>query len=120
MKSKIISYSAGLTNIFGIGIFSKLLMNKRFGELDPLFNFNGNILIILWGFLYIFTIKTYKNPLMIIFFIEKMVYAYNFFYKNYDLTDSDLLTKIFFSIYGYIDIFFGIAFITMYFMNLDN
>ena len=81
MNSKIISYSAGLANIIGISIFSKLLTNNKLGELDPLFNYIGNILIMLWGFVYIFTKKTYKNPLMIIFFIEKMVYVFNFFYK---------------------------------------
>jgi hypothetical protein len=120
MNSKIISYSAGLANIIGISIFSKLLTNNKLGELDPLFNYIGNILIMLWGFVYIFTKRTYKNPLMIIFFLEKMVYVFNFFYKKINLSGADLLTKLFLSIYGYIDLVFGISFIMMYYLNLDN
>ena len=118
-KSKIISYSAGLANIIGISIFSKLLTNKNLEKLDPLFSLNGNILIILWGLVYIYTKKTYKNPLMIVFFLEKMVYVYNFFKKNYNFKNINLLTIFFLSIYGYIDLFFGILFILMYYINVN-
>ena len=115
---------AGLANILGISLFSKFFSNKNLANFDSIFDLRGNILIVLWGLTYIFTQNTYKNPVMIVFFIEKMVYVVNYFLalrnkleEIKDFWKDDKLTCIFLSIYGIVDLVFGAIFLYLYFNN---
>ena len=113
---------AGLANILGISLFSKLFTNKNLANFDSLFDIRGNILILLWGLTYILTDKTYKNPIMLVFFIEKLVYVINYilsikkdFPKIKSFWKEDKLTCIFLSVYGIVDLVFGLIFIYLFF-----
>jgi hypothetical protein len=117
--NSLIRYSAGLSNVVGILIFSKFLTNKKLSKLDSLFDIRGNILIILWGLTYIFTKNTYNNPIMIVFFIEKMLYVFNFIFFDKKIDPkTDFFTKFFIKNYGYIDLIFGVLFVIQYLFKL--
>ena len=121
MTNKIM-LAAGLTNILGITLFSKMFTNKNLAKYDSLFDIRGNILIALWGLTYILTPNTHNNPIMFIFFFEKLVYVYNYFKAiTNDIDniksfwDNDKITYTFLMLYGIIDLIFGILFIYLYF-----
>lgn len=123
MTNKIL-LAAGLTNVIGILVFSKLFSNKNLSNFDSLFDNRGNILILLWGLTYIFTKNPYKNPLMIIFFLEKMVYVYNYYKSvNKDIDkiklfwEEDKITYLFLILYGIIDLIFGLLFLYLFFVE---
>lgn len=116
--------SAGLSNIIGISIFSKFFSNGNLSKFDSLFDTRGNILIVLWGLTYIFTKNTYKNPIMLVFFLEKILYFINYIStlktkskKLKSLWKKDKLTSSFIYIYGIIDLIFGIIFLYLFFKN---
>ena len=119
--------SAGLTNILGISLFSKLFTNKNLSKFDSLFDLRGNILILLWGLTYIFTKETYNNPIMLVFFAEKLVYVINYiisFIKRSKKIKSfwkkDKFTFLFLSLYGIIDLVFGIIFVVLFFKKQNK
>ena len=123
MTNKIL-LAAGLTNVIGILVFSKLFNNKNLYDFDSLFDNRGNILILLWGLTYIFTKNPHKNPLMLVFFLEKMVYVYNYYKSiNKDIDkiklfwEKDKITYLFLMLYGIIDLIFGLLFLYLFFLK---
>ena len=118
---------AGLTNILGISLFSKLFTNKNLSEFDSLFDLRGNILILLWGLTYIFTTETYNNPIMLVFFVEKLVYVINYVYsfikkskKIKSFWKNDKLTFLFLNLYGIVDLVFAIIFLMLFFKKQNK
>jgi hypothetical protein len=69
---------AGLMNIFGVLVFSRLFSNTVIPKFDPqaMSNF-GLLLIVVWGFTYISVSKTFYHLewLIALFKIEKLIYA---------------------------------------------
>lgn len=110
--------AAGLTNVMGGLVFSKFLTNDLLSSLQPdvLSNF-GMIMIMVWGLAYIAVSNSYENVkwLVIVFAIEKFAYAFvwaKWFFAN-DLSqvlEQDVLTGIFYSIYGPSDFMYGVFF----------
>jgi hypothetical protein len=121
MSKKFIQYgfiAAGLTNVVGGLIFSKFFSNDFLSSLQPdvLSNF-GVIGIILWGLAYIAVAKDFGAVkwLVAVFAMEKFAYAIvwakwitaNDFSQ---VLEQDILTGIFYSIYGPSDFTFGVFF----------
>jgi hypothetical protein len=111
---------AGVYN-FSILIFSKLFTNDL-GKYDDLFNFNGVIMVILWGMAYISIYKNFRQVpfLNFVFFIEKMYFVIKWVTwmgKNSNnlnnIFKDDILTGIFYTVYGIGDFVFGIFFLAM-------
>jgi hypothetical protein len=111
---------AGIYN-FSILVFCKLFSNNL-GRYDSLFNFNGIIMILLWGMSYISISRSYrKEPFLnLVFFIEKMYFVYKWViwmlnnHKNLsNLFNEDIFTGLFYSVYGIGDLLFGLFFLSM-------
>ncbi|WGE89277.1 hypothetical protein NYR89_09935 [Actinobacillus arthritidis] len=69
---------AGIYNLVGILGFTQFFTNPTLMENDPVvFSWLGQIAIILWGLAYLSVSRSFwKVPyLVIVFFIEKMLYA---------------------------------------------
>jgi len=101
-----------------------MFTNKNLEKYDSLFDVRGNILIALWGFTYILTTNTHNNPIMFVFFLEKMLYVYNYYkalstdLKNINsFWENDKLTYTFLILYGVIDLIFGLLFVYLFFVN---
>lgn len=114
---------AGLTNILGVLICSKLFTNKVIMETQPdVMGMFGLIAIVLWGLAYIGVHKSYDHVRFLIgvFVVEKLVYVVvwvNFVLSN-SLTDiyhADMLAGIFYSVYGINDFLFMLFFAYVYF-----
>ncbi len=113
---------AGLSNILGVLICSIFFTNHIMMETQPsVMNFFGLISIVLWGLAYIAVYKTHAKVrwLIGVFAIEKLVYviAWLNFISSKPLTDiyeKDILSGIFYTIYGPNDflfmLFFGYVF----------
>ena len=109
---------AGLSNILGVLICSIFFTNQIMMETQPsVMSFFGLISIVLWGLAYIAVYKTYIKVrwLIGVFVIEKLVYviAWLAFMSSQSLADiyeKDILSGIFYTIYGPNDFFFMIFF----------
>lgn len=116
---------AGLMNL-SVLIFSRLFTNQTIAEFDPevLSDF-GLLMIVIWGLAYISVAKNYQfvKWLVAVFAIEKLIYGcvwINWLLNNSisKVYEKDILTGLFYSIYGVNDwlffIFFSFVFIHLY------
>lgn len=115
---------AGVSNIVGVLLFSRLFTNKTMMEAQPaVMGAFGLLCIILWGAAYIAVRATYDQVrwLIAVFVIEKLAYviAWMMFLAGNSLADlyqADLFAGIFYSIYGANDfvfmLFFAYIFLT--------
>jgi len=114
---------AGLSNILGVLICSKVFTNQVMLTTQPgVMGYFGLISIILWGLAYIAVSKNYNQVkwLVGVFVIEKLVYviAWSVFITTHSLSsvyEKDLLAGVFYTIYGANDfifmLFFGFVFL---------
>lgn len=112
--------AAGIFNIGAVPIFSMLFTNPYPAKYYPaVFSDFGCIVIILWGLAYLSVSDVYMHnrALMMVFALEKMVYAatWIYFLVNMgnmlpEIFNESLITGIMFSSYGLIDIIFGLFF----------
>ena len=113
---------AGLSNILGVLIFSKLFTNTAMMAAQPsVMNYFGLVAIILSGLAYIAVRHSYAAVpwLLAVFVIEKLVYVIvwlKWISTNSlsDLYAQDTFAGLFFSIYGINDLLFGIFFAIVY------
>lgn len=115
---------AGLSNILGILIFSRLFTNQVMMETQPaIMGMFGLISIILWGGAYISVSKTFDNVrwLIGVFVVEKLVYvvAWVSLVSSQSLAEifaQDAFAGIFYTVYGPNDfmfmMFFAYVFLT--------
>jgi len=111
---------AAATNILGVLVFSWGLTNERLTELSPIvFSRFGLISIMLWGMAYWAVASSYLAVpfLVAVFAIEKLIYVITWviWIKEHggelpSLFTESPLTATFFSIYGQIDLAFGLFF----------
>ena len=111
---------AGALNVFGMLVVSKLFTNSLLNSTDPaVFSWLGQVAIVLWGLAYWAVAQAFRHVpyLVIVFFIEKMVYTVCwlvwFLQKGHSLTSiasESLMTAIFFAMYGAGDLAFGLFF----------
>ncbi len=111
---------AGAYNVIGILIFSKLFTNRMLSTIDPVvFSWFGQVAILLWGLAYWSVSRVYRNVpyLLIVFFIEKMLYAGTWLVWILEKSSSlptiaseSPLTAAFFTLYGAGDFAFGLFF----------
>ncbi|QHI39335.1 hypothetical protein IMCC3317_47450 [Kordia antarctica] len=114
--------AAGLMNITGVLIFSRVFTNAVIPEYDATVMSNfGLLMIVVWGFAYISVAKSYANVrwLVAVFAIEKLIYGciwVNWLLQNNlsEVYEKDAMAGIFYTIYGANDwlfcIFFSIVF----------
>ncbi len=118
---------AGLANIFGVLIFSRLFTNEFINQADPLVMSDfGLLMIIVWGFAYISVAKGFAEVkwLLMVFALEKLIYGVIwinriFRYDIRNLYKEDAFAGIFYSIYGLNDLFFMVFFIVAFFSIKD-
>ena len=103
---------------FGIILFSKGFSNDL-GVIDPLFSPDGCIGILLWGAAYLALSKRYERTpgLALVFCFEKAFYGFHWIFWMMDhhqelegLFSIDLISAVFYSIYGIGDLFFMMFF----------
>lgn len=110
--------AAGLMNIFGVCIFSKLFTNTVLNDADSVVMSNfGLVMIIIWGGAYIAAAFVQANIqwLLALFAVEKLIYVLvwlNWLLNNSlsAVYDSDIFAGIFYSIYGLNDLVFMVLF----------
>jgi hypothetical protein len=113
--------AAGLMNILGVFIFSRLFTNSVIPANDAMVMSNfGLLMIVVWGFAYISVAKNYVNVfwLIIVFAVEKLIYGciwihwllHNDLFKVYE---DDSMAGIFYTIYGFNDWMFCIFFVSV-------
>ncbi len=115
---------AGLSNILGVLICSKLFTNDVMMQTQPaVMGAFGLVMIIVWGLAYIAVSKSFQKLrwLIGVFVIEKLCYviAWLIFASTQSLGsvyEANVLAGVFFSVYGLNDfafmIFFAYIFIT--------
>lgn len=109
---------AGLSNILGVLVCSRLFTNQIMMETQPLvMGLFGLIAIVLWGLAYIAVHKTYEHVRFLIgvFVVEKLVYVIVWvnFVMSHSLADiyqADTFAGIFYSVYGINDFLFLLFF----------
>ena len=111
---------AGAYNVFGTLTSSKLFTNALLNATDPaVFSWLGQVAILLWGLAYWSVAKTYRHVpyLVLVFFIEKMVYAGAWLFWLLEngrslptIASTSPLTAAFFAGYGAGDFAFGLFF----------
>ena len=111
---------AGAFNVFGMLAVSRLFTNPLLSAADPaVFSWLGQVAIVLWGLAYWAVARSYRHVpyLLLVFFIEKMVYATTWLLwlldKDHSLANiasESLVTAIFFGVYGAGDFAFGLFF----------
>lgn len=114
---------AGLSNIFGVLVCSKIFTNDVMMATQPgVMGLFGLVSIVLWGLAYIAVSKNYAHVkwLVAVFVIEKLAYvlAWLSFITSNSLSsvyEQDLLAGVFYTIYGANDfafmLFFGFVFL---------
>jgi len=131
MKPKTIStlfLIAGLFNILGVLIFSKVFTNEVLMNTQPdVMGYFGLLSIILWGLAYIAVHKTYASvPWLVgVFFLEKALYVTVYLrwmndHSILEIYDQDVLAGIFYSIYGVNDLLTGLFFGFVFFKILKR
>ena len=125
-----IFYLAGAINILGVLSFSKFFTNENLIETDPfVMSKFGLIMIIVWGLAFIATANNFEKNRWIVgvFCVEKMAYiiAWCLWYFNKDysfssLFEKDVMSGVFYSIYGLNDLFFFLFFSSVFFKKKVN
>ena len=125
-----IFYLAGTINILGVLSFSKFFTNENLIETDPfVMSKFGLIMIIVWGLAFIAIANNFNANKWIVgvFCIEKIAYviAWCFWYFNKDYTfgilfEKDVMSGVFYSIYGVNDLFFFVFFSFVFFKKKEN
>lgn len=123
LQPNFILKSAAIINWLGVLTFSKLLMNHAaFGKVDPLFSLAGLILILVWGiaFWVVGSNPQAMRPLLLVFVVEKLVYAANhaiWFLKGGSIAalwSQDMLLGVFYTVYGANDALYALLFLVAY------
>ncbi len=119
---------AGLSNIFGVLIFSRIFTNEVINAYDPLVMSNfGLLMIVVWGVAYLSVANSFHDVkwLMAVFATEKLIYSLvwiDWFFKN-DIRavfNRDIFAGVFYSIYGINDLIFMVFFIIAVFSIADR
>lgn len=115
--------AAGLTNILGVLIFSRGFSNSLLNQLFPaLFGNWGLICILLWGLAYLSVARSYRQvpALLGVFAAEKAVYVVSWFAwlvhcgaRLPQIWQQDVLTALFYCLYGLLDLIFGVFFLNL-------
>ena len=114
--------AAGLMNILGVLIFSKIFTNAAISEFDSqaMSNF-GLLMIVLWGFVFIAVSKNFQNLkwLVAVFTLEKLIYATHWtkWMTNNNLSvvyQKDTMAGIYYTIYGLNDWIFFLFFLFVF------
>ena len=118
--------AAGVMNIMGVLVFSRLFTNAAINEADPIVMSNfGLLMIAVWGMAYLGAASIGANVkwLAAAFAIEKLVYV--FVWVNWLSTHSlaalfskDAFAGVFFSIYGANDFVFMLFFMWVSFARV--
>jgi len=89
---------------FCILLVTKGLTSKSFFKVDPLFDRNGCVLVLVWGLAYLSTAWSYSHTpwTMAVFALEKAFYAAHWArtVRSLKLPKGDFLSTFFFSLYG--------------------
>lgn len=117
--------AAGIMNIFGVLLFSRLFTNTAINEADPVVMSNfGLLMIAVWGLAYLgaATIVTSVKWLAGAFAIEKLVYVlvWAMWHSNNSLAalfTKDLFAGVFYGIYGLNDLFFMLFFAWVFYFQ---
>jgi hypothetical protein len=112
---------AGLANVLGMLLASRLFTNAELGRAYPeLFSTEGVVLVMLWGAAYISVARCYRDVpwLLLVFVVEKAFYGWTWIQWRVahgpglrELLAADRLTGIFYAGYGIVDISFGVFFL---------
>lgn len=123
-------FLAGAINILGVITFSKFFTNEVLIETDPLVMSKfGLVMITVWGLAFISAANHFnKNRWIVgVFCVEKMAYviAWCIWYFNKDYTfgslfEKDLMSGLFYSIYGINDLFFLLFFSYVFLIKKEN
>lgn len=113
---------AGLMNITGAGICSRLFTNETIPEFDPTVMSNfGLLMIMIWGLAYISVAEQYDKVkwLVAVFAVEKLIYgiAWIKWLSNHELSavfEEDVMAGVFYSIYGLNDWMFCLFFLFVF------
>lgn len=113
--------AAGLANVLGIPVFSKLFTNTYLMKVDhDTFSWVSLIAIMLWGLAYLSVSgQVARVPgIAAVFAIEKFFYTAVWaiwIWKHHaalpDIYSKDVLTGFFYSVYGINDFLFGVVFL---------
>lgn len=114
---------AGLANILGVSILSRLLTNEAIPQTDPLVMSEfGLLMIMVWGLVFISVSNSFEKVrwLVGVFVIEKLVYVISWlrWMMGNDLAavyERDTMAGIFYTIYGPNDLIFLIFFTFVFF-----
>jgi len=104
---------------FCILLVTKGLTSKSFFKVDPLFDRNGCVLVLVWGLAYLSTAWSYSHTpwTMAVFALEKAFYAAHWArtVRSLKLPKGDFLSTFFFSLYGLGDAASGALFAAVFF-----
>ena len=112
MVIQILFLIAGLLNTVGLLVFNGFFTNKTLTK-ESLFAVESQILIHLWGFLYIAASTKWDTLpwITLIFSVEKVAFfIFWCLYIGSHENTGNLLTDTFYTIYGPVDLAFGIVF----------
>ena len=115
--------AAGVMNIAGVLMFSRLLSNTAINDADPVVMSNfGLVMIMVWGLAYLGAAFVVANVrwLAAAFAVEKLVYvaAWAMWHSNNSLATlfgKDLFAGVFYSIYGLNDLVFMLFFVWLFY-----
>ena len=113
---------AGLSNILGVLICSKLFTNQTMMQVQPsVMGAFGLVMIIIWGLAYIAVYRTYDSVrwLIGVFVVEKFAYvvAWGTFIYAHSLAEiykTDAFAGVFYSVYGINDFLYMLFFIYVF------
>jgi hypothetical protein len=119
-KTTRLFYLAAAANIAGILLFSLAWTNTELiGRSPRVFSPFGILAVILWGLAYLSVAKTYHQvpQLIAVFALEKLAYVITWLWWQFHhaselpaLYQTAPLTAIFFTLYGPLDLAFGLFF----------
>jgi hypothetical protein len=116
---------AGVANIGGVLLFSKLFSNQAMIDANPVVMSNfGLLMIIVWGFAYISVADSYEAVpgLSLLFTVEKLIYTLTwvFWIQSNDLAilyTKDFFAGMFYTVYGLNDFLSMLFFATTFWVT---
>ncbi len=114
---------------FSILKFNRFFTNEKFSKVDSLFDFNGQVLVLVWGLCYLSVTWSYASTpyTILVFALEKLFYTAHYIQwhtreaneiqctSSPSLTDEhDANTRAFFRLYGIGDGIFCLRFIGIF------